>query len=524
MSSPLDYALAVAIGVILAIVGFALGQRREKARIEREKAAARDQASQIVSRANQEAETLKTAAELKGREEALRLRETWEKEEDRRREEMERMDRRLQERSEALDGKFDALNERESVLEARSQSLAEQAQNQEDKARELVGIEAETRRRLESVAGISADDARRRLVSDMEDQARAEAANTLREIREEAQRTAEREAKKIVALAIQRMAADETAEMTVSVVQLPSDEMKGRIIGREGRNIRSFEQATGIDVIIDDTPEAVILSGFDPVRREVARIALEKLIEDGRIHPGRIEEVVEKSRLDVDKAMVEAAEEVLYELGIHNLHPELVRVLGRLKFRTSYGQNQLRHAREVAILAGSMAGEMGLDVQVAKRAGLLHDVGKGLTHEQEGTHVELGWRLAKKYNEPDVVLNAIKAHHDEEPHRYPETFLVTAADAISGSRPGARREMFESYVKRLERLEEIATEYPGVERCFAIQAGREVRVMVEPEKISDNDMAQLSAEVARRFEEELQYPGQIKVVIIRETRSVDFAR
>jgi ribonuclease Y len=300
--------------------------------------------------------------------------------------------------------------------------------------------------------------------------------------------------------------------------------MKGRIIGREGRNIRSFEQATGIDVIIDDTPEAVILSGFDPVRREVARIALEKLIEDGRIHPGRIEEVVEKSRLDVDKAMVEAAEEVLYELGIHNLHPELVRVLGRLKFRTSYGQNQLRHAREVAILAGSMAGEMGLDVQVAKRAGLLHDVGKGLTHEQEGTHVELGWRLAKKYNEPDVVLNAIKAHHDEEPHRYPETFLVTAADAISGSRPGARREMFESYVKRLERLEEIATEYPGVERCFAIQAGREVRVMVEPEKISDNDMAQLSAEVARRFEEELQYPGQIKVVIIRETRSVDFAR
>jgi ribonuclease Y len=312
--------------------------------------------------------------------------------------------------------------------------------------------------------------------------------------------------------------------MTVAVVQLPSDEMKGRIIGREGRNIRSFEQATGIDVIIDDTPEAVVLSGFDPVRREVARMALERLIEDGRIHPGRIEETVEKAAKDVEEGMVQAAEEVLYELGIHNVHPEIVRTLGRLKFRTSYGQNQLQHSREVALLAGNMAAEMGLDVQTAKRAGILHDVGKGLTHEHEGTHVELGYRLCKKHEEGEIVLNAIRAHHDEEPHFFAETFLVTAADAISGSRPGARREMFEGYVKRLEKLEEIALEHPGVERCFAIQAGRELRVLVEPDKVSDADMAQLSEAVARRIESELQYPGQIKVVVVRETRVVDFAR
>ena len=355
-------------------------------------------------------------------------------------------------------------------------------------------------------------------------EARAEAANSLREIKEEAQRTAEREAKRVLAMAIQRMAADETAQLTVSVVQLPSDEMKGRIIGREGRNIRAFEQATGIDVIIDDTPEAVVLSGYNPVRREVARLALARLIEDGRIHPGRIEEVVAGSEKDVEKEMREAAEEALYSLGIHNVHPEVVKVLGALKYRTSFGQNQLGHAREVAVLAGNMAAEMGLDVKMARRAGLLHDVGKGLTHEQELTHVELGHRLCKRYKEADIVLNAIRAHHDEEPHRYPEAWLVTAADAISGSRPGARREMFEGYVKRLEKLEELATEHPGVVRCFAIQAGRELRVMVEPERVSDEDMSRISESVARKIENELQYPGQIKVVVIRETRAVDFAR
>jgi ribonucrease Y len=310
----------------------------------------------------------------------------------------------------------------------------------------------------------------------------------------------------------------------VSVVSLPSEEMKGRIIGREGRNIRAFEQVTGIDVIIDDTPEAVILSGFDPIRREVARVALEKLVADGRIHPGRIEELVERSQKEVEESMIRSGEEVLYDLGIHGVAPEIIRVLGRLKFRTSYGQNQLLHSKEVALLAGHMAGELKADVAMARRMGLLHDVGKGLTHEQEGTHVELGYALCKRYGEPDQVLNAIKAHHDEEPHRYPETFLVTAADAISGARPGARREMFETYVKRLEKLEEIAKGFDGVDRCYAIQAGREIRVMLDPEQARDEDMAQLSEKIARKLEEELQYPGQIKVVVIREARAIDFAR
>jgi ribonuclease Y len=356
------------------------------------------------------------------------------------------------------------------------------------------------------------------------EEARAQAANLIREIKDNARKEAEREARNIIALAIQRIAADHTAESTVSVVSLPSDEMKGRIIGREGRNIRAFEQVTGVDVIIDDTPEAVILSAFDPIRRETARLSLEKLVADGRIHPGRIEEVVAKSRKEVEEGMVQAAEEVLYELGVHGVHPEIVKVLGRLKYRTSYGQNQLLHSKEVAIVAGNMAAEMGLDPVMTKRMGLLHDVGKGLTHEHEGTHVELGYNLCKKYSEPDQVLNSIKAHHDEEPHRYAETFLVTAADAISGSRPGARREMFETYVKRLEKLEEIAISFPGVERCFAIQAGREIRVMVNPENVNDTGMTELSEHIARKLEEELQYPGQIKVIVIRETRAVDFAR
>ena len=393
-----------------------------------------------------------------------------------------------------------------------------------ERAEAVDAREGEVAARLERLAGLSADEARRELREELIDEARADAANAIRETKEQAQREAEREARKIVALSIQRMAADLTAETTVSVVQLPSDEMKGRIIGREGRNIRSFEQATGVDVIIDDTPEAVVLSAFDPVRREAARIALERLVEDGRIHPGRIEEVVAKAATEVERAMVEAAEEVLYELGIHNVHQEIVRTLGRLRFRTSYGQNQLQHAREVALLAGTMAAEMGLDVQGTKRAALLHDVGKGMTHEQEGTHVELGYRLCKKHGETPLVLNAIRAHHDEEPHFFAETFLVTAADAISGSRPGARREMVEGYVKRLERLEELAMEQEGVARCFAIQAGRELRVMVEPDRIGDGEMAQISEHVARRIESELQYPGQIKVVVVRETRAVDFAR
>ncbi len=517
--------LAAAVGLVLgAVVGAWLASRRAAALRELEKAQAKDEAARILARAKEEAENVRKAGELAGREEGFRLREAWEREETRRREEIERAERRIEERSDALDRQLERLNEREVELEARTADLEARVRQLERRDREVREAREEAVRRLEQLAGLSAEEARRELVESLLDEARAEAANTIREIKEQAQRDAEREARKIVALAIQRMAADLTAESTVSVVQLPSDEMKGRIIGREGRNIRAFEQATGVDVIIDDTPGAVVLSSFDPVRREVARIALERLVEDGRIHPARIEEMVEKAEKEVEKGMVEAAEEILYELGIHDVHPEIVRTLGRLKFRTSYGQNQLQHAKEVALLAGNMAAEMGLDVQKAKRAGLLHDVGKGMTHEHEGTHVELGYRLCKKHGEDPVVLNAIRAHHDEEPHFFPETFLVTAADAISGSRPGARREMVESYVKRLERLEELAMEHPGVERCFAIQAGRELRVMVQPDKVSDAEMAQLSEAVARRIESELQYPGQIKVVVVRETRAVDFAR
>ena len=524
MNTPL-VALAAAVGLILGtFIGFAVARNRERTRRDLEKAQGQDEASRILARASEEAENLKKAGELAGREEGFRLREAWEKEETRRREEAERLEHRLQERSDSLDRQFDRLSARESELDARTTALTRRESEVATEAAQVSARLAEAGKRLEELAGISAQEAKKKLVEDLQDEARAEAANALREIKEQAQKEADREGKKIIALAIQRMAADQTAETTVSVVQLPSDEMKGRIIGREGRNIRSFEQATGVDVIIDDTPEAVVLSAFDPVRREVARLALEHLIEDGRIHPGRIEEVVAKATVDVEAGMVQAAEEVLYELGIHNVHPEIVKTLGRLRFRTSYGQNQLQHAKEVALLAGNMAAEMGLDVQGTKRAGVLHDVGKGMTHEHEGTHVELGYRLCKKHNESELVLNAIRAHHDEEPHYFAETFLVTAADAISGSRPGARREMFEGYVKRLEKLEEIAMEHPGVERVFAIQAGRELRVMVEPEKVGDGEMAQISEAVARRIESELQYPGQIKVVVVRETRAVDFAR
>lgn len=521
---PLGIVPAAAVALLLGVVGYVARGLVERTRQKRAQAAARDEASKILAHAQEEADRLLKSKLLEGKEEVFRLRESWEKEELRLREDSERSEGRLTERSEALDRRFETLNERESVQDRRSREFEEREEKLEQTTQDLDRLHTEVRQKLESTAGVSVAEAKRQLVQDLKDEAKAEAANTVREFKEEAQRTAEREAKKILGLAIQRMAVEQTAEMTVSVVQLPSDEMKGRIIGREGRNIRAFEQATGIDVIIDDTPEAVVLSGFDPVRREVARLSLERLIEDGRIHPGRIEETVKKVRTEIDQSMIEAAEEVLYALGIHNVHREIVQVLGRLKFRTSYGQNQLQHSTEVAQLAGSMAAEMGLDVQEAKRAGILHDVGKGLTHEQEGTHVELGYRLCKKHKESEIVLNAIKAHHDEEPHYFPETFLVTAGDAISGSRPGARREMFDGYVKRLEKLEELAMEHPGVERCFAVQAGREIRVMVEPQKVTDDEMAQISEVVARRIESELQYPGQIKVVVIRETRAVDFAR
>jgi len=524
--------ISLAVGAIDgAVLGFFLGRGREQARRRREREAAGDQASLIRKQAEADAANLRRAAAVEAKEEAFRLREAWDGEEARRRLEVKEAEQQLREELRNTGRRSDQLDQREAALKGREGELDVRARDLEDAGRALAGQQDELGRlrdeavaRLEDVAGMSSDEAKAALSAAIEDEARAQAANRVREIKEDARRTADREGKRLVAMAIQRVAADETAQLTVSVVHLPSDEMKGRIIGREGRNVRAFEQATGINVVVDDTPEAVVLSGYDPVRREVARVALAKLVDDGRIHPARIEEVVGKAGAEVEEQMREAAEDVLYRLGVHGVHDEVVKVLGRLKFRTSFGQNQLAHSHEVAVLAGSMAAEMGLNASLAKRAGLLHDVGKGLTHQQEETHVELGYRLCKRCKEPDIVLNAIRSHHGDEPPRYPEAWLVSAADAISGSRPGARREMFEGYVERLEKLEEIAMEHPGVERSFAIQAGRELRVMVQPEKVSDEAMARISEDVARKIENDMQYPGQIKVVVIRETRAIDFAR
>ncbi len=429
----------------------------------------------------------------------------------------EQLQQQLSRREQTLDQKLGAVEQRDQELRRREQQL-------EQRTRALGQREQEIVVRLEQAAGLSVQDAKAELIHRLEDTARDDAAALVRDIKEQAKKSADREAKKIVALAIQRIAAEQTAESSVAAIPLPSDELKGRIIGREGRNIRAFEAATGVDVIIDDTPDTVVVSCFDPVRREVGRLALERLIADGRIHPGRIEEVVKKAQADVDAGIVEAGEQAVYETGIHGLHPELVKLVGRMKYRTSYGQNILEHSKEVAWLAGIMAAELKLDTLLAKRGGLLHDIGKVLTHEHDGTHVQLGVEVATKYGEPAAVINCIAAHHDDVPHESPVSVVVQAADAVSGSRPGARREAFETYVKRLTQLEAIAAEFKGVEKVFAIQAGREVRVVVTPDAVDDAGAARLTEQIARKIERDLQYPGQIRVVVIRETRAVDFAR
>jgi ribonuclease Y len=417
-----------------------------------------------------------------------------------------------------------SLDEKLAGVDRRDQELRKLDQRIQDRSGALDKREQEIGARLEQIAGLTAQEAKLELVAQLESEARDEAAALVRNITEQAKKNADREAKKIVALAIQRIAAEQTSESSVSAVVLPSDEMKGRIIGREGRNIRAFEAATGVDVIIDDTPDTVVVSCFEPVRREVGRLALERLIADGRIHPGRIEEIVKKAKTDVDASIVEAGEQAVYDIGIRGMHAELVKLVGRMKYRTSYGQNILEHSKEVAYLAGMMAAELKLDVNIAKRGALLHDVGKVLTHEHDGTHVQLGVEMATKYGEHPVVINCIAAHHDDVPHESPVSVIVQAADAISGSRPGARREAFETYVKRLGDLEKLASEFKGVDRVFAIQAGREVRVVVTPEAVDDTAAARLTDEIARKIERELQYPGQIKVVVIRETRAVGVAR
>ena len=516
--------LFVIAGAVFFYIGRRLGGRAELRRQQQAHATAEETATRIVGEAEREAESLRKTAVLSGKEELMKLREEWEVEVRGRREEVEREERKVEDREGQLNRKYDLLEQRERETTRRVEGLGNREKTLTQREQELEKLLGEEKRRLEQLAGISAADAKAELMHRMEEEAQADAANQIREIRETAKRNAEREAKKIIALAIQRIAAEQSVEATVSAVSLPNDEMKGRIIGREGRNIRAFELATGVDVIIDDTPDTVVVSCFDPVRREIARLSLEKLVADGRIHPGRIEEVVNKSRQEVEASIVETGEQAAYESGVHGLHPELVKLIGRMRWRTSYGQNILNHSKEVAWLAGIMAAELGLDVAMARRGALLHDVGKVLTHEHEGTHVQLGVEMATKYGENPIVVNCIAAHHDDVPHESEVSVLVQAADAISGARPGARREAFETYVKRLEGLEKIAASYRGIEKVFAIQAGREVRVIVTPEEVDDPRMASLTEEIARRIEAELQYPGQIKVVLIRETRAVDFAR
>jgi ribonuclease Y len=508
--------LALAIAYV-----YLRARRRDAATLIAE---AESKALATLNAAAHEGEQAKAAALLEGRMEVLRQREESERDLGRRREEADRTERRNEERERDLARRSEALAQQERALASRLQALGEKESALKTREAQIESTLREHQSRLERIAGLSTEDARRELFKKIEDESRAQAAALARDIKELARRDAEREAKKIISLAVQRLAAEHTAETTVSSVALPSDEMKGRIIGREGRNIRAFEQATGVDLIIDDTPDTVVVSCFDPIRREIGRRALEALIADGRIHPGRIEDIIRKVQAELDAQLVELGERAAYETGIHGLHPELIKLIGRMRYRTSYGQNIYEHSKEVAWLAGMMAAELHLDVALARRGGLLHDIGKVLTHDNEGTHVELGVEVARKYKESEAVIGCIAAHHDDVPHETCESVLVQAADAISGARPGARREAFETYVKRLTRLEEISKEFEGVDKANVIQAGREVRVIVVPERIDDGRAQELAEAIARRIENELQYPGQIKVTVIRETRAVGVAR
>jgi ribonuclease Y len=510
--------LAAALAFILL---FIRSQRRSATGIL---SVARTEAERLRGEAQRDAESAKSDLLLSAKMETLKLREDLDREIQRRREEWERLERRADERARTQERKLEDIETRERGAVHREEALTQRELSLRNREGEADRLAQEQRLKLERIAGLTTEDARREILQRVEDEARGQAAALVREVKEQARRTADRDARRIIAMAIQRLGAEHTAESTVAAVTLPNDEMKGRIIGREGRNIRAFETATGVDVIIDDTPDTVVISCFDPIRREVARRSLEALIVDGRIHPGRIEEIVQKIQRELDTQLVELGEQAAYDTGVHGLHAELIRLIGRMRYRTSYGQNILDHSKEVAWLAGMMAAELHLDVALAKRGGLLHDIGKVLTHDSEGTHVELGVEVARKFGESGAVINCIQAHHDDVPHESAESVLVQAADAISGSRPGARREAFESYVKRLTRLEEIANGFAGVEKSNVIQAGREIRVVVTPERIDDGAAAQLSDSIARKIESELQYPGQIKVVVIRETRAVDFAR
>ena len=516
---------AVLVTVLLAIVGFIIYKKKNT---EREIGEANSEAKKIVDDAKAEGQKITTSAReeskrvlkeaiLEAKEQDLKLRNEFDRETKEKRAELQRAEQRLTQKEDSLDRKIEALDEQKAKSESKESELDE-LQHKLDSQHELMVQE------LERVAQLTRDEAKKALTEEILDETRHEVAKEVRSLEQQAKDEAEINAKKIISLAIQKCAADQSSEITVSVVPLPSDDMKARIIGREGRNIRALENATGIELIIDDTPEVVILSGFDPVRREIARVSLERLIADGRIHPARIEETVEKVTRDIDVQVREAGEAAVFEVGIFGLHPELVKLIGRLKFRTSYGQNVYKHSIEVATLAGLMAAELGLDVNFAKRAGLLHDIGKAVDQEQEGTHVQIGAELAKKYKENANIVNAIMAHHGDVEPKTIEAVLIQAADAISGARPGARRETGTNYVKRLERLEAIASDFPGVEKSYAIQAGREVRVIVKPDQVDDAQALFLAKDIAKKIEAELEYPGQIKVNVIREFRSVEYAK
>ncbi len=514
-------AITAVVAVVLAIasgfISFRLGISYRKRIAEAEIGSAEAEAKRLVEEAVKTAENKKRESLLSAKEEIMKNRNEAEKELKERRGEISRQERRLQQKEEALDKKVDSLEKKDELLNKKIKEA-------DDEREKVAGIHKAQIEILERLSGLTAEEAKEYLLKSVEDEVRHEAAIMIKEVETQAKEEADKRAKNIISAGIQRCAADHVAETTVSVVSLPNDEMKGRIIGREGRNIRTLETLTGIDLIIDDTPEAVILSGFDPIRREVARVALEKLIVDGRIHPSRIEEMVERARKEVDATIKQEGEQATFDTGVHGLHPEVIKLLGKLKFRTSYGQNVLKHSIEVSHVAGIMAGELGVDVATAKRAGLLHDIGKAVDHEIEGSHISIGVDIAKKYNENKDVIHAIEAHHGDVEATTIIACLVQAADAVSAARPGARRENIEAYIKRLQQLEEIATSFNGVEKSFAIQAGREVRIMVKPEQIGDGDMEFVAREIVKKIESELEYPGQIKVNLIRETRTTDYAK
>ncbi|MFD2045720.1 ribonuclease Y [Ornithinibacillus salinisoli] len=518
--------LPLIISILLAgiLVGIVVGYLIRKSIAEAKISSAEILAKQIVDEAHRNADAAKKEALLEAKDENHKLRQQTEQEIRERRAEAQKQENRLMQKEENLDRKSETLDKRELLLEKKEQSLAEKQQQIEEMESKVETMIQEQQTELERISGYTTDQARSIILERIEKEVAHESALLIKEAENSAKEEADKKAKNILSLALQRCAADHVAETTVSVVNLPNDEMKGRIIGREGRNIRTLETLTGIDLIIDDTPEAVILSGFDPIRRETARMALEKLVQDGRIHPARIEEMVDKARREVDEYIREVGEETTFEVGVHGLHPDLIKILGRLRYRTSYGQNVLKHSTEVAYLAGLLAAELGEDVTLARRAGLLHDIGKAIDHEVEGSHVEIGKELAMKYKEHEVVINSIASHHGDEEPTSIISVLVAAADALSAARPGARSETLENYIKRLEKLEEISESFTGVEKSFAIQAGREIRIMVKPDEIDDIDSVRIARDIRKRIEGELDYPGHIKVTVIRETRAVEYAK